>query len=103
MLNNVSRSFAIVIQQLGPELRDAARSRRRPRATARAHAPSTSVSWAPPPLSLQVCIFYLVLRALDTVEDDMSIDKARAARAHTSRPGVQLCSLQSHVTTRCDL
>ncbi|MCO5615050.1 hypothetical protein L7F22_069338 [Adiantum nelumboides] len=43
MLQRVSRSFAIVIQQLGTELRDA------------------------------ICIFYLVLRALDTVEDDMSI------------------------------
>ena len=43
VLNKVSRSFAIVIQQLDPELRDA------------------------------VCVFYLVLRALDTVEDDMSI------------------------------
>ena len=41
MLNKVSRSFAIVIQQLPHELQDA------------------------------VCIFYLVLRALDTVEDDM--------------------------------
>jgi farnesyl-diphosphate farnesyltransferase len=37
MLQKVSRSFALVIQQLGPELRNA------------------------------VCIFYLVLRALDTV------------------------------------
>ncbi|KAL3150785.1 hypothetical protein ABBQ32_000552 [Trebouxia sp. C0010 RCD-2024] len=44
MLNRVSRSFAIVIQQLPAELRD------------------------------PVCIFYLVLRALDTVEDDMAID-----------------------------
>ncbi|KAF5786123.1 Squalene synthase [Helianthus annuus] len=44
MLHKVSRSFALVIQQLNPELRDA------------------------------VCIFYLVLRALDTVEDDTSID-----------------------------
>ncbi|XP_038722218.1 squalene synthase 1-like [Tripterygium wilfordii] len=43
MLLKVSRSFALVIQQLGPQLRDA------------------------------VCIFYLVLRALDTVEDDTSI------------------------------
>nr|AIW04729.1 squalene synthase [Dryopteris fragrans] len=43
MLQRVSRSFALVIQQLGTELRDA------------------------------ICIFYLVLRALDTVEDDMSI------------------------------
>ncbi|RYR69791.1 hypothetical protein Ahy_A03g016341 isoform B [Arachis hypogaea] len=44
MLHKVSRSFALVIQQLGTELRNA------------------------------VCIFYLVLRALDTVEDDTSID-----------------------------
>eukprot|EP00262_Sarcandra_glabra_P009910 TRINITY_DN24744_c0_g1_i1.p1 TRINITY_DN24744_c0_g1~~TRINITY_DN24744_c0_g1_i1.p1 ORF type:complete len:410 (-),score=52.64 TRINITY_DN24744_c0_g1_i1:517-1746(-) len=43
MLLKVSRSFALVIQQLGPELRNA------------------------------VCIFYLVLRGLDTVEDDTSI------------------------------
>uniref|UniRef100_A0A2C9V1B0 Squalene synthase n=1 Tax=Manihot esculenta TaxID=3983 RepID=A0A2C9V1B0_MANES len=43
MLHKVSRSFALVIQQLGTQLRDA------------------------------VCIFYLVLRALDTVEDDTSI------------------------------
>lgn len=37
------RSFAVVIQQLPPELRDA------------------------------ICVFYLVLRALDTVEDDMAL------------------------------
>ncbi|CAI6002608.1 unnamed protein product, partial [Closterium sp. NIES-64] len=43
MLNRVSRSFAFVIQQLHPLLRD------------------------------PVCIFYLVLRALDTVEDDMAV------------------------------
>lgn len=43
MLHKVSRSFALVIQQLGTDLRNA------------------------------VCIFYLVLRALDTVEDDTSI------------------------------
>ncbi|BBN07207.1 farnesyl-diphosphate farnesyltransferase [Marchantia polymorpha subsp. ruderalis] len=43
MLQNVSRSFAIVIHQLGPELRNA------------------------------ICVFYLVLRGLDTVEDDMAI------------------------------
>ena len=50
MLNLVSRSFAIVIQQLPHELQDA------------------------------VCVFYLVLRALDTVEDDMSIpDKPKCA------------------------
>nr|XP_040244666.1 squalene synthase 1 isoform X2 [Aegilops tauschii subsp. strangulata] len=43
MLQRVSRSFALVIQQLGPDLRNA------------------------------VCVFYLVLRALDTVEDDTAI------------------------------
>lgn len=43
MLNRVSRSFAVVIQQLPERLRDA------------------------------VCVFYLVLRALDTVEDDMAL------------------------------
>ncbi|KAJ3670179.1 hypothetical protein LUZ60_010503 [Juncus effusus] len=43
MLGRVSRSFALVIQQLGPQLRNA------------------------------VCVFYLVLRALDTVEDDTSV------------------------------
>ncbi len=42
-LNKVSRSFAVVIQQLPPELRNS------------------------------VCIFYLTLRGLDTIEDDMSI------------------------------
>lgn len=40
-LNKVSRSFAMVIQQLPDDLKDA------------------------------ICVFYLVLRALDTVEDDM--------------------------------
>jgi farnesyl-diphosphate farnesyltransferase len=42
-LGKVSRSFSAVIQQLPEELKDA------------------------------VCIFYLVLRALDTIEDDMSL------------------------------
>ncbi|KAG1666441.1 hypothetical protein FOA52_015111 [Chlamydomonas sp. UWO 241] len=46
MLNNVSRSFAVVIQQLPQPLRDA------------------------------ICVFYLVLRGLDTVEDDMALDDA---------------------------
>jgi farnesyl-diphosphate farnesyltransferase len=41
-LNQVSRSFAVVIQQLPVELRD------------------------------PVCVFYLVLRGLDSVEDDMT-------------------------------
>ncbi len=44
-LSKVSRSFAIVIQQLPENLKDA------------------------------VCIFYLVLRALDTIEDDMKFPK----------------------------
>lgn len=42
-LGKVSRSFSVVIQQLPEELKDA------------------------------VCVFYLVLRALDTIEDDMSL------------------------------
>lgn len=44
VLNKVSRSFAVVIQQLPEQLRD------------------------------PVCIFYLVLRGLDSVEDDMTLD-----------------------------
>lgn len=44
VLNKVSRSFAVVIQQLPYELKTA------------------------------VCIFYLVLRGLDSVEDDMTYD-----------------------------
>ncbi len=44
-LSKVSRSFAVVIQQLPENLKDA------------------------------VCIFYLVLRALDTIEDDMKLPK----------------------------
>lgn len=43
-LNKVSRSFAVVIQQLPNELRD------------------------------PVCIFYLVLRGLDSIEDDMEFN-----------------------------
>lgn len=49
MLGKVSRSFACVIRQL------------------------------PPGLCLDICIFYLVLRALDTVEDDMEAYKGREA------------------------
>lgn len=44
MLQKTSRSFAAVIQQLPPELRPG------------------------------VCVFYLLLRALDTIEDDMTVD-----------------------------
>ncbi len=43
-LNLTSRSFAAVIQELHPEL------------------------------LMPVCLFYLVLRGLDTIEDDMTID-----------------------------
>ncbi|KAI1320385.1 bifunctional farnesyl-diphosphate farnesyltransferase/squalene synthase [Mortierella claussenii] len=43
-LTNTSRSFAAVIQDLDEELKDA------------------------------ICLFYLILRGLDTIEDDMTID-----------------------------
>nr|AND81098.1 ayame triterpene biosynthesis protein 3 [Botryococcus braunii] len=43
MLQRVSRSFSVVIQQLPEELRNS------------------------------ICVFYLILRALDTVEDDMNL------------------------------
>jgi len=49
MLGKVSRSFAAVIRQL------------------------------PTQLSIDICVFYLVLRALDTVEDDMDAYKGREA------------------------
>lgn len=45
-LNKVSRSFAVVIQQLPEQLRD------------------------------PVCLFYLILRALDTLEDDMRFEES---------------------------
>lgn len=45
-LKKVSRSFAVVIQQLPKDLQD------------------------------PVCLFYLILRGLDTVEDDMSIEQS---------------------------
>ncbi|ABN66105.1 farnesyl-diphosphate farnesyltransferase [Scheffersomyces stipitis CBS 6054] len=44
LLNQTSRSFAAVIKELHPEIRDA------------------------------IMLFYLVLRALDTIEDDMTLD-----------------------------
>lgn len=47
MLNRVSRSFSIVIQMLPESLRD------------------------------PICVFYLTLRALDTVEDDMALPNER--------------------------
>ncbi|KAI8063483.1 farnesyl-diphosphate farnesyltransferase [Gongronella butleri] len=46
-LNMTSRSFAAVIQELDDDLRDA------------------------------ICLFYLVLRGLDTIEDDMTLDLDR--------------------------
>ncbi|HEY0262354.1 MAG TPA: squalene synthase [Chitinophagales bacterium] len=49
-LTKVSRSFAIVIQQLPEELKDV------------------------------VCVFYLILRGLDTVEDDMTLDETEKER-----------------------
>jgi len=45
-LKKVSRSFSVVIQQLPKELRN------------------------------PVCLFYLILRGLDTIEDDMKLDEA---------------------------
>ncbi|KAJ2513338.1 bifunctional farnesyl-diphosphate farnesyltransferase/squalene synthase [Coemansia sp. RSA 2049] len=49
-LEMTSRSFAAVIQELNPKLRDA------------------------------ICLFYLVLRGLDTIEDDMTIPGAKKRR-----------------------
>ncbi len=49
-LNLTSRSFARVIQELDPELRHA------------------------------ICLFYLILRGLDTVEDDMTLPLARKVK-----------------------
>eukprot|EP01102_Stenamoeba_stenopodia_P008625 TRINITY_DN2505_c0_g1_i2.p1 TRINITY_DN2505_c0_g1~~TRINITY_DN2505_c0_g1_i2.p1 ORF type:complete len:454 (+),score=124.31 TRINITY_DN2505_c0_g1_i2:107-1363(+) len=66
VLNKVSRSFALVIQELPEELRH------------------------------PICIFYLVLRGLDTVEDDMKISlETKLPLLHTfhekiSEPGFHL-------------
>ena len=65
MLNQVSRSFAVVIQQLPAELRDA------------------------------VCVFYLVLRALDSIEDDMAFPEDKKLPL--------LRSLHHHVGDTCAL
>ena len=56
MLDKVSRSFAAVIRQL------------------------------PPSMSLTICVFYLVLRALDTVEDDMDEEKFENLASATDQP-----------------
>lgn len=53
-LKKVSRSFAVVIQQLPIELQD------------------------------PVCLFYLILRGLDTIEDDMEIPQSEKANLLTS-------------------
>ncbi|MEX1003605.1 MAG: squalene synthase [Crocinitomicaceae bacterium] len=53
-LKKVSRSFAVVIQQLPAELQD------------------------------PVCLFYLILRGLDTVEDDMNIPQDEKEKMLTS-------------------
>merc|ERR1712137_167035 len=50
ILNRVSRSFAFVIMELPPVLRES------------------------------ICVFYLVLRGLDSVEDDMNIDVQEKAK-----------------------
>ncbi len=62
----VSRSFAVVIQQLPQELQD------------------------------PVCIFYLVLRGLDSVEDDM-VSHSHSV-LHASEPAVPLATLGSLLT-----
>lgn len=67
-LNKTSRSFSAVIQALHPELRCAlfAPCPGRRVCSCRRHRRRSPA----------VCLFYLVLRALDTVEDDMSLDKS---------------------------
>ncbi|KAJ1458820.1 isoprenoid synthase domain-containing protein [Pelagophyceae sp. CCMP2097] len=62
MLGKVSRSFASVIRQL------------------------------PPGLCVDICVFYLVLRALDTVEDDMD--------AYKGRQGDKVSELRGFASTR---
>jgi farnesyl-diphosphate farnesyltransferase len=65
MLNKVSRSFAAVIRQL------------------------------PPSLALPTCAFYLVLRALDTVEDEMDLRKFSAASAASLRGSAATATVAS--------
>ncbi|KAJ0010952.1 hypothetical protein Pint_34796 [Pistacia integerrima] len=67
MLHKVSRSFALVIQQLDTDLRNAG--------IATLMEPLVMLPALAVMLThnIMVCIFYLVLRALDTVEDDTSI------------------------------
>ena len=63
LCRQVSRSFAVVIQTLPDEIKDA------------------------------ICIFYLVLRGLDTVEDDMAIPNEKklpmlqSFHLHLQQPG----------------
>lgn len=65
MLDKVSRSFAAVIRQL------------------------------PVTLALPVCIFYLVLRVLDTVEDDMDLKKFKVALNAARKPSERTDSAES--------
>ncbi|RWW82801.1 hypothetical protein BHE74_00008709 [Ensete ventricosum] len=68
MLQKVSRSFALVIQQLGPQLRDAVRTHLFFFSILPPAGPFLDPSpLAPSPVRCFVCVFYLVLRALDTV------------------------------------
>ncbi|XP_011004277.1 PREDICTED: squalene synthase-like [Populus euphratica] len=69
LLHRVSRSFAPVIQQLGTELRNV------------------------------VCIFYLVLRALDTVEDDTA-ESSLHREVRRSSPGGSPTSPSSGIQER---
>lgn len=67
LLKLTSRSFAAVIEELSPELREAVRRHR---------LFFESNDWILVQLILlllQIVIFYLILRGLDTIEDDMTI------------------------------
>lgn len=70
LLSQTSRSFAAVIQALDDELR----YNRTFHSVWDVRRDSSTVHIAyPSMLRPAICIFYLVLRALDTVEDDMKI------------------------------
>lgn len=79
MLQKTSRSFAAVIQQLPPELRpcDTRLFFSLPHTRADSGWPTETIPYMcdvlKPPRHRRrsICVFYLVLRALDTVEDDM--------------------------------
>ena len=71
-VSQVSRSFAVVIQTLPDEIKDA------------------------------ICIFYLVLRGLDTVEDDMAIPNEKklpmleSFHLHLQQPGWNVDGTPGH-------